>query len=311
LLVVVIHIVILLSKINKGRCLPMLKKHTMVSWLLAFCLCFAIAMPTFAVATDEFGKVMPNEVLAAINGKGAASLSAQNGNTDFGKVFMKTSLGITIPKVDLDEVHVTVPLTDNDIDKSVKQQLREHGYTDAEIADMDLGDYINISATWTLPADVINVAKDLYPELANEDLSDWTYGQYNDYKYEVAVRNTMPSPSEIVEFAARGITYDDANWLLKDYYSYEEVLAQSDETLKAALEDYYRFLIRCVAAYAKADTTTGVTAENDIASNSDMPATMTTHSKILIGCIGILAVLLLAAGCKYVSNANNKQDRMM
>jgi hypothetical protein len=124
----------------------------------------------------------------------------------------------------------------------------------------------------------------------------------------------MPSPSEIVRFATRGITYDDANWLLKDYYSYEEVLAQSDATLKAALEDYYRFLIRCVAAYAKADTTTGVTAdvtaENNIASNSDIPATMTTHSKILIGCIGILAVLLLAAGCKYVSNANNKQDRI-
>lgn len=219
--------------------------------ILSFVLSFTMAVPALAVETDEFGKIMPNDVLNAINGIQAASLSCENMDAGLNKVFMETSLGITIPKVDLGEIHVTVQLTDSPVDESIKDQLREHGYTDSEIADMDLGDYINISDTWQLSEKTINIAKELYPELADTDISTWTYGQYTDFKYNLSCRKNMPNQSIADEFAIRGITLEDANWLLKTYGTYENILAQSDEELKKAIEINYQFLIDNVETYAK------------------------------------------------------------
>lgn len=179
-------------------------------------MCFGLSVPALASNTDEFGKVMPEDIINAINRERDAIFYSADKDVDISKVFMESSMNITIPKIDLGMVHITIPLTNSEDDEFIKQELREHGYTDDEIATMDLGDYINISNNWKLSDEIIVIAKELFPELADENLANWTNEMYTDYRYQVSCQKNLPNAAETAAFEARGITMEDANWLLKE-----------------------------------------------------------------------------------------------
>ncbi|MFZ5943291.1 MAG: hypothetical protein ACOYVD_04225 [Bacillota bacterium] len=58
---------------------------------------------------------------------------------------MQKSLDITTPNIDMSKIHDTNPL-----EEEQKTLLREHGYSDDQIALMDAGDFNNIKLVWYL-----------------------------------------------------------------------------------------------------------------------------------------------------------------
>lgn len=226
-----------------------MKRKMLLGFVLTFAMGCAIAAPTFAA--DNCGKAMPSEVMAALNTSATTYSTLANKNTGvLDDVLMKSSLGITTPRLNDDNIHTYIPLTNSDVDMAIKKELRDHGYTEAEITNMDLGDYMNLYPTWLMDDARIEVAKEIYPELADVNLSTWTNGQYDEFVQKKVEAETAPTLSEKMALKARNITLEDAKLLTKDFGSYENVLEQSDKVLKNTLEDYYQFIYDNVAAQA-------------------------------------------------------------
>lgn len=194
-------------------------------------LCFCLARTTLVWSADDFGRYMPSEIVYA--------LEQSNGGGTLAQLAKPTSLGITdVLNIDMKKVHQTYSVTGGQ-----KQMLRERGYSEEEIEQMDIGDYFNIESTWIINPDTISSIKFLYPELADVDISSWTYGDFEAYYTVEDAKKYAPTTAEEQAFIDRNITLADAQTLLKDYYSYENVLAQSDEQLTDDLRQYYQFTI--------------------------------------------------------------------
>ncbi len=106
---------------------------------------------------------------------------------------------------------------------------------------MDYGDYLKIFLNEKMSERSISAAKSLYPELAELDLNVWTNSDFELYIKKQNDEIFKPSKNQAVELLKRGITFEDARYLLKEFHSYDSILAQSDEILKEYLEDYYKF----------------------------------------------------------------------
>jgi len=118
-------------------------------------------------------------------------------------------------------------------------------YTDKEIADFTIGDFEAIENTWKLPEEMIGSKKRLYPELKHEDLSNWTYGDiqnYSDYREKMNLGSQF-TEEQREEFRQRGILLEDVFYLRKDFHAVDTILAQSDEILRETIEGYYQFAI--------------------------------------------------------------------
>ena len=217
--------------------------------ILMFSMLFACTLFCSSTAFAE-EKVMPQDIYyELVNNDGIALYSSENNLLS--TVTLSPSLSIEIPKIDTSKVHVAIPIGNYDSDLVMKQELRNHGYTDQEIEEMDIGDYQEISATWYMSEERIDTAKEIYPELAEEDLSLWTNGQYDNYIKEKNQAFFYPTESQIDAFEERNITIDDATILTKKYGTFEDVLAQSDQDLKEDLEQYYQFVIDNIVSQAE------------------------------------------------------------
>lgn len=215
-------------------------KSKLSALLLAGVIYLTAALPVWAV--DAYGKPYPSELSPALVDPATApaeSLALLEG------VCQQPSLGITVPKLDTRVIHCTRALTHE------KKELKAHGYTDAQIVQMDVGDYDNLWVTWPMSADTRQFAKSFYNELADVDISGWTNGDYQAWQRERSVNSYLPTEEQMAQFVARDIMLDDARTLCKDFHSYEGVLAQTDETLQEHLEGYYQFAINMVLYWAE------------------------------------------------------------
>lgn len=186
---------------------------------------------------------LPEEVLEAINNK-----YYPNRDKILKQVELPRSMNILIPKINMDRVIVTSPLSQySDVFKS---ELIQHGYTEKEIATFSLNDYRVIESTWKLPEDMVKRVKHGYPELENRDLSDWTFGDYNKFytKYDKANFESSFSEKQKKQLKQRGILMEDVHLLLKNYDKIDIILAQPDQVLKKTLEEYYQFTIDMLKA---------------------------------------------------------------
>jgi putative salt-induced outer membrane protein YdiY len=91
----------------------------------------------------------------------------------------------------------------------------------------------------------------VYPELRHEDLSNWTYGDKENYsKYKDASNLTERFPftdEQIKQLEQRGIRLEDTFYLFKDFYQAETILAQPDAVLKETIAGYYQFSLDMLA----------------------------------------------------------------
>lgn len=237
----------------------MIKKQTIVLFTLAFSLIFG-SLVTMAKDNNETinKKVMPADLYNVLTSQN--SINAEETLDTLSSVSLKPSLSISIPKIDATKIHAAIPLGNDEGSLKIREELRDHGYFDKEIAGMDLGDYQELCASWSVSPTRIEVAKEIYPELANNDLTNWTNEQYDNYIKEKNLENFIPTQSQSEAFEARDITLDDAIWLTKIYYSFDGVLEQSDSVLKKHLEDRYQFTIDNIIKQAEIQM--GIAATN-------------------------------------------------
>lgn len=228
----------------------MFKKYGILSLVLCVCLYLGLAVPAFATVTVEF---MPSEVIAALAAEQMPIKADVTGRNNLSatsyvlrEIALPASLNIDTLNIDVSKIHQTYPMTDDQ-----KHFLREQGYSDKEIAAMDMGDFMNIEKACQIDARLIDSVKYVYRELEDVDISDWTYGKLNEYARNADDKKYLPTPEQEKQFNARGITLADARTLLKDYYSYDNILAQSDEKLAKEIEQYYQFNISNIIEMAK------------------------------------------------------------
>lgn len=178
----------------------------------------------------------PEEVLEAINNK-----DYPNRDKILKQIELLRSMNILIPKINMDRVIVTTPLSKySDVFKS---ELIQHGYTEKEIATFSLNDFRVIENTWKLPEEMVKRVKHGYPELENRDLSDWTCGDYEKYytKQDKANFESSFTEKQKTKLKQKGILLEDVHFLLKDNYNkIDTILAQPDEVLKKTIEGYYQ-----------------------------------------------------------------------
>lgn len=219
---------------------------------LVMVMCLGVAAPARAAAAKT--DIMPREIMTALACK---QMRVQAGVIGFGDVSRATyevlneialpaSLNIDIINIDMDKVHQTYPIMDSQI-----HFLKERGYSDEEIAELDMGDFFNIEKTCKIKPELISAVKYVYKELKDIDISNWTYGDLNAYARPIDAQKYAPTAEQEQQLTARGITLSDARTLLKDYYSYDNILAQSDRQLAEDIKAYYQFTIYNISEMAK------------------------------------------------------------
>ena len=202
-----------------------LARLTLLICLLGLILC---AAPAYAV--DEYGKVYPQEIAPALTDPATASAESK---ALLQSITLPASLGITIPHIDTSKVHDTIPLNGPNPD------LRKLGYTEAQMLNMDYGDFRNIMDQQPLSENQIKLYAS--EKLPAEKLRQMTYGEYIEAYIKISEEANLPTQEQQAQFAARNITLQDAKRLCKDFHQYETVLAQDDALLKEYLEGYYQF----------------------------------------------------------------------
>jgi len=198
------------------------------------------------VSLYKIVKFLPKEIIGAINDK-----SYPNRDKILETVEIPRSMGIQIPNINMYKVITTTPL--NEFSNVLKTELSQHGLSEKEIEKMSFNDYKTIERSWKLTKEMIESAKKIYPELANTDLSTWTFGDYEDYYTKKNKENFEHefTKEQITQLNQRGILLEDVPWLLKDFYKIDTILAQPDEVLKKDIEGYYQFNIDTLANQAR------------------------------------------------------------
>lgn len=237
-----------------------MKPGRLLAMAMTLVVSWGVAIPAWAIedTTNDFEQVMHSDVIAALTLQkmrndvdipGMGNISNAENDLLAG-IALPASLNIDTINIDMDKIHQTYPLTDDQ-----KHQLKVHGYTDEEIAELDMGDFLNIEATWPIDPGIYSAIKFLYPELADVDITQWTNADWQAYYTAEDAKKYAPTAEEAQALAERNITLDDARNLLKDYYDYETILAQSDEQLAEDIEAYYQFTIDNINEMVKYEDT--------------------------------------------------------
>lgn len=155
-------------------------------------------------------------------------------------VELPRSMNIETPKLNNEKIVHTVSL--DELSSVFKNELRQHGYSDEDIAGFSFNDYNVLHKTWKLDAEMISLTKSQFAELNNEDLTSWTYGDFQDYQ------STHRGSADIteqqkVQLNDRRILIEDVPYLLKDFYSIDAILSQPDQVLKKKIEENYQVSI--------------------------------------------------------------------
>ncbi|MBQ8894708.1 MAG: hypothetical protein IJ043_09930 [Clostridia bacterium] len=156
-------------------------------------------------------------------------------------VLLPTSMGIKIPNLDPSKVLNETPLSSYGNREAFYEALRSHGYDDPDMENMPYWQYEQLESNWLLDSETAAYLLASNPELADRDISHWTYGDYNRFndQKETEILAAWFTAEQLEELEARGIRIEDTRTLLKEFHQPETILAQSDATLKALLEDYY------------------------------------------------------------------------
>ncbi len=169
----------------------------------------------------------------------------------------------------------------------ILSELKERGKTviildssmDIKVPNIDLERYIQMeqSKVFTtnpresrlLSEGTINDILIIYPELETVDLTKWTYARFDEYdRIMTNKKKEKPTGEQIKQLEERSISLTDADRLLREYWSYEALLEETDARIRESLIDVY--LINLIAA------------QNLVVGNSQSTAMISTHEADLI-----------------------------
>jgi len=164
----------------------------------------------------------------------------------------------------------------------ILSELKERGKTviildssmDIKVPNIDLERYIQMeqSKVFTtnpresrlLSEGTINDILHIYPELETVDLTKWTYARFDEYdRIMTNQKKEKPTGEQIKQLEERNITLIDADRLLREYWSYETLLEETDARIRERLIDIY--LINLIAA------------QNLVVGHSQNTAMISTH----------------------------------
>jgi hypothetical protein len=156
-------------------------------------------------------------------------------------VLLPASMGIKTPSINPAKVLNDTPLHYYGNREVFYAALRSHGYDDGDMANMPYWQYEQLESRWLLDEALRNSLAASNPELADRDLSHWTYGDYHRFNEQKSTENLAAwfSAEQLAELESRDIRIEDTRPLLKEFYQPETILAQSDETLRTAIEEWY------------------------------------------------------------------------
>ena len=123
-----------------------------------------------------------------------------------------------------------------DLSGGQKNALAAHGFTKAQIANIDSEDFNQIELTFRLSKKDIESQTD--PNLKKMDLSKWTYGDLDAYKNKQANKTYALTAKQAAQLKKRGISLKLAREMLKDYCTYANLLAQPDAKLQKVMKLY-------------------------------------------------------------------------
>ena len=192
---------------------------------------FTVADVKSALLPSQYGTIAP--------------ASTQKSTNILKEVLQPGSMGIEIPKIDASKV---LDIYDDYLREMKNrdffyEELVKHGVSDQEMATMTHSEYEALEATWLMDADLIKVAKTLYPDLKDVNMADWTIGEYNTFVKADNVNRLADrfTQEQLAELKERGILLEDTFYLFKEYHTADNILQQTDSTLKSVLEGYYAF----------------------------------------------------------------------
>jgi hypothetical protein len=157
-------------------------------------------------------------------------------------VLLPASMGITTPNLNPAMVLTETPLKEYGGKEEFYAELRAHGYDDPDMENMPYWQYEQLSGNWPLDTETVEMLYACHPVLAERDRTAWTnkdYRLFSEQNNKELLAGWFTA-EQLAELKARGIQLEDTRPLLKTYYQPETILAQSDETLKAILEDWYQ-----------------------------------------------------------------------
>ena len=151
------------------------------------------------------------------------------------------SMNIEIPKIDPKKMMNTRPIVN--YLPEFKIDLKDHGYTDEEIASISYGEYEILHSHWLLSEEMQSLALVYFPENTKEDVARWTCGELNERQMaEVAADwQARFTKEEWASLQERDIVEIDLIYLLKEFQQPATIVAQSDQALREVLEGYYEF----------------------------------------------------------------------
>ncbi len=157
-------------------------------------------------------------------------------------VLLPSSLGISTPNLNTDKVLNETPLKEYGNREEYYENLLAHGYDDSDMENLPYWQYEQLSANWLLDQSTRDLLASTYPELTDRDLSQWTIGMYRQFieQSEEELLMACFTTEQQAALEERGISSADFGQLLLVYGQPETILAQSDETLKTVLEDWYQ-----------------------------------------------------------------------
>ena len=151
--------------------------------------------------------------------------------------YLPTSLGIEMKNVNLTAVRDDRPLSE----EAEFQLAARYGVTGEAAKAMTRAELLDLESKHKLTPQSISSIKTVYPEVPESVLRTWTYGDYEAYGAAVSYERLRPSEEIRAELERRGITEDDFMRLRKfyEYESDEEIIAKSDDELRATIiKDY-------------------------------------------------------------------------
>lgn len=219
----------------------------LLKFILGGCLILSLSIFGFTPDTNE-GKESLQKAAATVGYtreeiKTALLEYEQTGRADdmIQDILLPASMGIEIPNLNPAKVLNETPLKEYGGREEFYANLRAHGYDDPDMENMPYWQYEQLEANWLLEPEMVELLAGTNPELADRDLSQWTYADYNRFNEQRNEENLMNwfTEEQQAELKARGIRAEDLRPLLKMFHQPETILQQPDYALKAILEDWY------------------------------------------------------------------------
>ena len=156
-------------------------------------------------------------------------------------ITLPASKGVQTPKLDASRILDPTPLSQFGNKEMYYKELRAHGITPQDAENMTYSDYQKLRSGWKVDPLAAKALKDRYPQLAEADVSQWTYGTYDYYLQEQQAEDNkrLFAPQELEAMERLGLTTEDACYLLKSHGS-TAFLILPQEQLTAQLEARYQ-----------------------------------------------------------------------